>query len=130
MAEKDKQRIVYVEDDPDMVELVQMMLDQKRFNIVGARDGTTGIGLIHQAPTALVLLDLMLPDMGGWAVFQTMKDDPDLSEIPVIVVTAQNTPIDRILGEHIAKVQVYITKPVSPAELRGAVDMVLGSEPL
>ncbi|MCD6284727.1 MAG: response regulator [Anaerolineae bacterium] len=128
MAEKDKQRIVYVEDDPDMVELVQMMLDERRFNIVGARDGITGLGLIHQAPTALVLLDLMLPDMGGWAVFQTMKEDPDLSEIPVIVVTAQNTPIDRILGEHIAKVQVYITKPVSPAELRGAVDRVLGSE--
>jgi len=128
VAEKDKQRIVYVEDDPDMVELVQMMLDERRFNIVGARDGITGLGLIHQAPTALVLLDLMLPDMGGWAVFQTMKEDPDLSEIPVIVVTAQNTPIDRILGEHIAKVQVYITKPVSPAELRGAVDRVLGSE--
>ena len=128
MAEKDKQRIVYVEDDPDMVELVQMMLDERRFNIVGARDGITGLGLIHQAPPALVLLDLMLPDMGGWAVFQTMKEDPDLSEIPVIVVTAQNTPIDRILGEHIAKVQVYITKPVSPAELRGAVDRVLGSE--
>lgn len=129
MTEKDKQRIVYVEDDPDMVELVQLMLDRKRFNIVGAKDGTTGLGLIHQAPTTLVLLDLMLPDIGGWAVYQTMKKDPDLSKIPVIVVTAQNTPTDRILGEHIARVQAYITKPVSPAELRGAVDMVLGSEP-
>ncbi|MCJ7735953.1 MAG: response regulator [Anaerolineae bacterium] len=65
MAEKDKQRIVYVEDDPDMVELVQLMLDRKRFNIVGAKDGTTGLGLVHQAPTRLVLLDLMLPDIGG-----------------------------------------------------------------
>lgn len=129
MAEKDKQRIVYVEDDPDMVELVQMMLDRKRFTIVGAPDGTTGLELIQQAPTALVLLDLMLPDIGGWAVYQTMKEDPVLSKIPVIVLTAQNTPVDRILGEHIAKVQLYITKPFSPAELRGAVDRVLSSEP-
>ena len=129
MAEKDKQRIVYIEDDPDMVELVQMMLDRNRFNVVGASDGTTGLELVRQAPTALVLLDLMLPDMGGWAVYQTMKEDPDLSEIPVIVLTAQNTPVDRILGEHIAKVQVYITKPFSPAELRGAVDRVLDCEP-
>ena len=129
MAEKDKQRIVYIEDDPDMVELVQMMLDRNRFNVVGTSDGTTGLELVRQAPTALVLLDLMLPDMGGWAVYQTMKEDPDLSEIPVIVLTAQNTPVDRILGEHIAKVQVYITKPFSPAELRGAVDRVLDCEP-
>ena len=129
MAEKDKQRIVYIEDDPNMVELVQMMLDRKRFTIVGAPDGTTGLELIQQAPTALVLLDLMLPDIGGWAVYQTMKEDPVLSKIPVIVLTAQNTPVDRILGEQIAKVQVYITKPFSPAELRGAVDRVLSSEP-
>jgi two-component system, OmpR family, response regulator VicR len=129
VAEKDKQRIVYVEDDPDMVELVQMMLDRKRFNVVGAKDGSTGLELIQQAPPALVLLDLMLPDVGGWSVYQTMKEDPDLSKIPVIVLTAQNTPVDRILGEHIAKVQVYITKPFSPAELRDAVDSVLSSEP-
>jgi len=129
VAEKDKQRIVYIEDDPNMVELVQMMLDRKRFTIVGAPDGTTGLELIQQAPTALVLLDLMLPDIGGWAVYQTMKEDPVLSKIPVIVLTAQNTPVDRILGEQIAKVQVYITKPFSPAELRGAVDRVLSSEP-
>ena len=89
MAEKDKQRIVYVEDDQDMVELVQMMLDRMRFNIVGAKDGTTGLDLILQAPTELVLLDLLLPDIGGWAVYQTMEADPDLSKIPVIVVTGQ-----------------------------------------
>jgi len=56
-----------------------------------------------------------------------MKDDVDLCNIPVIVITAQNTPIDRVLGEHIAKVQVYITKPFTPNELRTAVNTVLGS---
>ncbi len=127
MMEPGKQRIVYIEDDPDMIELVRIMLDRHRFDLVGAKDGEMGLKLMRDAPTALVLLDLMLPDMGGWAVYQAMKDDDQLSEIPVIVVTAQNTPIDRILGEHIAKVQVYITKPFSPGELRTAVDSTLAA---
>lgn len=128
MAEIDRQRIVYIEDDPDMVELVKIMLDRTRFDVVGAEDGTTGLQLMREAPTALLLLDLMLPDMGGWAVYQTMKEDPDLRQIPVVVVTAQNTPVDRILGEHIAKVQLYITKPFSPKELRSAVNAVLTAD--
>lgn len=125
MTETDKRRIVYVEDDPDMIELVRIMLDQTQFDVVGAADGTTGLKYMREAPTALVLLDLMLPDLGGWGVYQAMKDDPALSRIPVIVLTAQNTPIDRILGEHIAKVQRYLTKPFSPKELRAAVNDVL-----
>mgnify|MGYP006302771607 CR=1 FL=1 len=129
MGETNKQRIVYVEDDPDMIELVKIMLDRNRFDLVGATDGMKGLDLMREAPTDLVLLDLMLPDMGGWAVYQTMKDDQQLNRIPVIVVTAQNTPVDRILGEHIAKVQVYITKPFSPQELRSAVDEVLTPDP-
>ena len=129
MAEEDRQRIVYMEDDPNMVELVQVMLAGTRLNIVGAKDGNTGLELIRQAPTALVLLDLMLPDIGGWAVYQTMREEPDLSKIPVIVITAHNTPTNRMLGEHIAKVDDYITKPFSPAELRDAIDRVLGPRP-
>jgi len=123
-----RQRIVFVDDDPDMIELVRVMLDEDRFDIIGASDGATGLNLMHQAPPDLVLLDLMLPDMGGWTVYQEMKDDPDLASIPVVVVTAQNTPIYRILGERVAQVQVYITKPFSPARLREAVDTALGGE--
>ncbi len=82
---------------------------------------------MRETPPDLVLLDLMLPDLGGWAVYQVMKDDADLCNIPVIVITAQNT-IDRVLGEHIAKCGVYITKPFTPNELRTAVNTVLTPE--
>ncbi|MGC9467103.1 MAG: response regulator [Anaerolineae bacterium] len=125
MAETKKHRIVYIEDDPDMIDLVSIMLGSKRFELIGATDGNTGLALMRETSPDLLLLDLMLPDMGGWAVYQAMKDDEELQAIPVIVITAQNTPIDRILGEHIAKVQVYITKPFSPNDLRTAVDEVL-----
>jgi two-component system, OmpR family, response regulator VicR len=122
---KEKVLVFYIEDDPDMIDLVRIILDAERFKVIGAADGSTGLALMHDSPPDIVLLDLMLPDMGGWAVYQAMKEDAQLSELPVIVITAQNTPIDRILGEHIAKVQVYITKPFSPHELRAAVETVL-----
>ena len=125
MTERSKWRIAYIEDDPDMIDLVRIILDSDRYEVVGAANGRSGLALMQQSSPDLVLLDLMLPDMGGWTVYEAMKKDADLSELPVIVVTAQNTPIDRILGEHIAKVQVYLTKPFTPHELRAAVEMVL-----
>jgi DNA-binding response OmpR family regulator len=124
----EKRRIIYVEDDADMVDLVRIMLDPTRFDLIGAGDGRAGLSQMRATPPDLVLLDLMLPDLGGWAVYQVMKEDADLCNIPVIVITAQNTPIDRVLGEHIAKVQVYITKPFTPNELRTAVNTVLSSQ--
>lgn len=127
MARTERFQIVYVEDDPDMIDLVRIMLDPERFNLIGAIDGRSGLSQMRETPPDLVLLDLMLPDLGGWAVYQVMKEDDDLCDIPVIVITAQNTPIDRVLGEHIAKVQVYITKPFTPNELRTAINTVLSA---
>lgn len=125
MTETQTYRIIYIEDDADMIDLVRLVLSDERFRLDGATDGKTGLKLMHQQVPDLVLLDLMLPDMGGWTIYQEMKEDEVLRNVPVIVITAQDAPIDRVLGEHIAKVQVYITKPFSPNELRTAVNMVL-----
>lgn len=125
MVQADKYQLVYIEDDPDMIQLVKVVLDDERYEIHGALDGESGLRMIHEGSPDLVLLDLMLPDLSGWAVYQAMKEDRFLRNIPVIVITAKNAPIDRVLGEHIAKVQVYITKPFSPNELREAVKETL-----
>jgi two-component system response regulator VicR len=117
--------IVYIEDDPDMIDLVQLVLGRGQFKLIGATTGKEGLDIMIKDPPDLVLLDIMLPDMGGWAVYQQIKMDPLLQNIPVIAVTAQNAPVDRILGEHIAKVQAYVTKPFSPKELRATVNEVL-----
>ena len=76
----------------------------------------------------LVLLDLMLPDLDGWAVYQQMKIDEDLKHIPVIIVTAKDRSIDKLLGLHIAKVDDYITKPFGPQELLNSINKALGIE--
>jgi DNA-binding response OmpR family regulator len=68
----------------------------------------------------------MMPDMDGWEVYQRMKSDEELREIPVIVVTAKAQSIDKVLGLHIAKVDDYITKPFGPQELLESVEKILG----
>ena len=76
----------------------------------------------------LVLLDLMMPDMDGWEVYQQMKNEEELKDIRVIVVTAKAQSIDKVLGLHIAKVDDYVTKPFGPQELLESVNKVLGIE--
>jgi DNA-binding response OmpR family regulator len=82
--------------------------------------------LVRQKKPDLVLLDLMMPDMDGWEVYQQIKADSALREIPVIVVTAKAQSIDKVLGLHIAKVDDYITKPFGPQELLESVEKILG----
>ncbi|HOT93343.1 MAG TPA: response regulator [Anaerolineae bacterium] len=128
MEASGKRTIVYIEDDQDMVDLVQVMLTRDNFEVIGVREGQKGVETVRQVKPALVLLDLMLPDVGGWTVYQEIKQTPELCDIPVIVVTARGAPIDRVLGEHIAKVQKYIVKPFSTQELRDSIKHVLSAE--
>ncbi len=117
--------VVYVEDDQSMIDLVSLTLSRKGFKVVGAVGGQQGLSLIETLRPDLVLLDLMMPDMDGWEVYQRMKANAALNEIPVIVVTAKAQSIDRMLGLHIAKVDDYLTKPFAPAELLRSVERVL-----
>jgi len=117
--------VVYVEDDQSMIDIVSLTLSRKGFKVVGAVGGQQGLSLIETLRPDLVLLDLMMPDMDGWEVYQRMKANAALNEIPVIVVTAKAQSIDRMLGLHIAKVDDYLTKPFAPAELLRSVERVL-----
>ena len=81
--------------------------------------------MIRQDLPDLVLLDLMMPDMDGWEVYQQMKADEKTRHIPVIVVTAKAQSIDKVLGLHIAKVDDYLAKPFSPQDLLSSVEKVL-----
>jgi two-component system response regulator VicR len=129
MAEDDKKVVVCIEDEPEMIDLVKLILGRKGFELVGAVGGREGLETVRQLKPDLVLLDLMMPDMDGWEVYQKMKTDEELREIPVIVVTAKAQSIDKVLGLHIAKVEDYVTKPFGPQELLQAVNKVLGLEP-
>jgi DNA-binding response OmpR family regulator len=110
-------RVVYIEDEPEMIDLVRLILKRKHYEVIGAGGGREGLDTVRRELPDVVLLDLMMPDMDGWEVYQQLKADETTRSIPVIVVTAKAQSIDKVLGLHIAKVDDYISKPFSPKEL-------------
>jgi two-component system response regulator VicR len=121
----DNVKIVCIEDDPEMIELVKLILMRKGYDVTGATGGKEGLKAVEAVQPDLVLLDLMMPDMDGWEVYKQMRDNEAMKHIPVIVVTAKAQSIDKVLGLHIAKVDDYITKPFGPSELLSSVLRVL-----
>lgn len=118
-------RVVYIEDEPEMIDLVRLILSRKNYEVIGANGGREGLELVRKVLPDVVLLDLMMPDVDGWDVYQQLKAEDITKSIPVIVVTAKAQTIDRVLGLHIAKVDDYIPKPFSPKELVDSLERVL-----
>jgi DNA-binding response OmpR family regulator len=125
MVEKIKKQIICIEDDEEMIDLIGLILSRRGFEVKGASGGAAGLELIHQQVPDLILLDLMMPEMDGWEVYQQIKAEETTKYIPVIVVTAKAQSIDKVLGLHIAKVDDYIAKPFSPQELIDSIESVL-----
>jgi two-component system response regulator VicR len=123
----DIKKVVCIEDELEMIELVKLILGRSKFEVTGAVGGHEGLGKIRDIKPDLVLLDLMMPEMDGWEVYQKMKASEDMRDIPVIVVTAKAQSIDRVLGLHIARVDDYITKPFGPQELLDSVERVINN---
>ncbi len=125
MEEQKIRTVVYIEDDLEMIDLVTLILNRRGFQVHGAHGGRKGLDLVAKELPDLILLDLMMPGMDGWEVFQQIKANDKTKNIPVIVITAKAQDIDRVLGLHIAKVDDYICKPFRPQELVESVEKVL-----
>jgi DNA-binding response OmpR family regulator len=120
--------ILYIEDDSEMIELVSMILNRRGFLVKGAHSGSEGLANLRTFSPELILLDLMMPDMDGWEVYHKLKSDPQLNQIPVIIITAKAQPIDRVLGMHIAKVDDYISKPFHPQDLINSIEKIINTK--
>ncbi|HSQ38851.1 MAG TPA: response regulator [Anaerolineales bacterium] len=128
MSNKEVKFILCIEDEPEMIDLIRLILERRGFKVQGASGGVEGIRQVRELHPDLVLLDLMMPDMDGWEVYQQMKADETTRDIPVIVVTAKAQSIDKVLGLHIAKVDDYIAKPFSPQDLLASVEKVFSQQ--
>ena len=117
--------VVYIEDDLEMIDLVSLILNRKGFQVKGAQGGRNGLDMVIQNPPDLILLDLMMPGMDGWEVYQQIKANEKVRHIPVIIITAKAQDIDKVLGLHIAKVDDYICKPFRPQELLDSVERII-----
>lgn len=109
-------KILVVDDEPDALELVEFNLKAAGYEVVTAADGEEGLKKARTASPALILLDVMLPEIDGMEVCKLLKRDPATAAIPVIMLTAKGAEIDRVLGLELGA-DDYVTKPFSPREL-------------
>ena len=82
-------RVLVMEDDPSVRGLLQTLLSAEGYDVTTASDGLAGLVSASARPPALVLLDMVMPDLGGLRVLEELENDPQLSSVPVIVVTGQ-----------------------------------------
>ncbi len=117
-------RVLVVEDDPSVRGLLHTLLSAEGYDVATASDGLAGLVKATAQHPALVLLDLMMPDLGGVRVLEELRDDPELADIPVIVVTGK---IDAVPGMRalLGEDNVFV-KPFAVAELLTRVGDVTG----
>ena len=111
-----KQKILIVDDEPEAVELVEFNLKQAGFDIATAADGDEALKKAKAQLPALVVLDLMLPEIDGLEVCKLLRRDSTTAKIPILMLTAKAAEIDRVLGLELGA-DDYVTKPFSPREL-------------
>lgn len=122
----DKLRVLCIDDEPGVVELVGLILRPQNIVVDGANNGKTGLEMMRKNPPDAVLLDVMMPGMDGWEVYKRMRADDQLKNIPVIIVTARNSSFEEIIARERAGVSDYVTKPFLPDDLRKSLSKVLG----
>lgn len=121
-------RILCVEDEAGMLDLLRLILEAADYVFLGARDGVEGLEMMESEQPDLVLLDLMLPEIDGAEVLLRKKQDPAIQHIPVIAVTALTSPFDQLMWKRRTEIKDYVTKPFKRRELLDTIAQVLSGE--
>jgi len=124
-----KAKIIVVEDEADILDVIEYNLTREGYKVLGFRDGEQGLEAIREEDPQLVLLDLMLPGIDGVEICKKVKEDPVTRDIPVIMITAKTEESDVVLGLGVGA-DDYVSKPFSPKELVARVKAVLRRAPL
>ena len=121
-------KILCIEDEDGMRDLLRLILEAAGYTYVDARDGAEGLDKIRSEHPDLILLDLMLPSVDGAEVLLRKQKDPAIRNIPVIAVTALASPFDQIMWKRRTEIEDYITKPFVRKDLLETIERVLAAQ--
>ena len=124
MSRPDAQKILAVDDEQDIIELLSYNLSREGFEVTTAIDGEEALKKIRAKSFDLVILDLMMPGIQGMELCRILRNDPKTKDLPVIILTAKTDEVDRVLGLEMGA-DDYLTKPFSPRELIARIKAVL-----
>jgi len=117
-----KKKILVVDDDPNIRELISVNLKAAGYDVLNAGNGQEALGAVALHTPDLVVLDIMMPQVDGWEVCKYIRDNSALEHIKIIMLTAKGTDKDKMIGRDIFRADDYMTKPFDIDELK----MVIG----
>lgn len=116
--------ILSVDDEVDVTELIAFNLRQEKYEVATAEDGRTALALIAERRPDLLLLDLMLPDLDGFAICEILRRRAETADLPIVILSAWNEPDSRHLGLELGAID-FLNKPFSPRALTARVKELL-----
>src|SRR5271167_4775053 len=119
-----RQKVLIIEDDADIRELIKFNLEQDGYAVEEAATGAEGLDRIKRRQPDLILLDLMLPGMPGLEICRVLRSTKETATLPILIVTAKGTEVDKVLGLEMGA-DDYVVKPFSPRELVARVKALL-----
>jgi CheY-like chemotaxis protein len=119
--------IAYIEDDPDMIDLVSMILGKHGYHVAGFTESREILPRLESVKPVLILLDLMMPHVDGLEVYEEIKSQEWMDEIPVVIISAMKRAVDEIEREGTIKVEACLVKPFTIVDLLGTVESLIGS---
>lgn len=119
-----KEKILVIEDEKNLVELLKFNLEKEGYRVLTAATGNTGLEKARKEKVDLILLDLMLPEIGGLEICKTLKQNEETSQVPIIMLTAKVEETDKVVGLELGA-DDYVGKPFSPRELIARVKALL-----
>jgi len=117
-------KILVVDDEKDLLNLVKRILTREGFEVITASDGKEGLQKVYNEAPDLMILDINMPLMNGWAVCQKIREDPLYRHLPIMMLTVRRTKADQLKGLDLGGDE-YMTKPFDPSELLARVKTLL-----
>jgi CheY-like chemotaxis protein len=124
----EQRSVLVVDDEPDVLLLCRVNLEFEGYRVVEASDGEQALEHLADEVPDVVLLEVMMPKMDGWAVLERIKEDPRTADVPVVMLTAKVQDHDQVRGWSAGAAE-YITKPFSPLSLSQVVQDVMDTDP-
>jgi len=122
-------RILVVDDEQDIRQLVALIAEAAGYEVVQANNGMEGLQAIERSEFDLVILDIMMPEMDGWEVCRRMKSRQRMKDIPVLILTVRSQPLDKVIGMEVVHADDYLTKPFERYELLDALERLITPKP-
>jgi len=126
--EKDKKRILLIEDEQTLANLIELRLERAGYEVEGAKDGKKGLELIREQNADLVLLDLMLPELGGFDILEALNKEGILPDLPIVIISNSGQPVEVERAIKLGVRDYLIKVNFSPDEVLEKVNQVIAAE--